>query len=75
MSYIYGSVEISKSVKTELIDTNTRLEAIEKELGRISCHLEIIAKTLQDGMKKNNKRHRNDENVSIEIMKTRHLDE
>ena len=60
MSYISGSVTISNTVtakisgtvKTELIDTNTRLEAIENELGRISSHLDTIAKAIQDSTKK-----------------------
>ena len=60
MSYISGGVTISNtvttkisgSVKTELIDTNARLEAIENELGRISNHLATIAKTIQDSTKK-----------------------
>ena len=60
MSYISGGVTISNtvttkiigSVKTELIDTNARLEAIENELGRISNHLATIAKAIQDSTKK-----------------------
>ena len=60
MPYISGSVTISNTVtakisspvKTELIDTNTRLEAIENELGRISSHLATIAKAIQDSTKK-----------------------
>lgn len=55
MPYISGSVTISNTVtakisspvKTELIDTNARLEAIENELGRITSHLASIAETLQ----------------------------
>lgn len=61
MPYISGSVTISNTVtakisspvKTELIDTNARLEAIENELGRITSHLATIAKSLQDVSKKN----------------------
>lgn len=60
MSYISGGVTISNTVtakisgtvKTELIDTNARLEAIENELGRISNHLATIAKAIQDSTKK-----------------------
>ena len=46
MPAIYGSVsitstvttEIRGTVKNELVGTNTRLEAIENELGRITSH-------------------------------------
>ena len=61
MPYISGSVsinstvttEIRGTVKNELVGTNTRLEAIENELGRITSHLATIAKSLQDVSKKN----------------------
>lgn len=61
MPYISGSVTISNTVtteirgtvKNELVGTNTRLEAIENELGRITSHLATIAKSLQDVSKKN----------------------
>ena len=61
MPYISGSVTISSTVtteirgtvKNELVGTNTRLEAIENELGRITSHLATIAKSLQDVSKKN----------------------
>lgn len=72
MSYISGSVTISNTVttkisgpvKTELIDTNARLEAIENELGRISSHLATIAKAIQDSTKKSgDKARRNIESI------------
>lgn len=63
MPYISGDVsirntvtvttEIRGTVKNELVGTNTRLEAIENELGRITSHLATIAKSLQDVSKKN----------------------
>ena len=66
MPYISGSVTISNTVttkisgtvKTELIDTNARLEAIENELGRISNHLATIAKAIQDSTKKSGDKER-----------------
>lgn len=76
MSYISGSVTISNTVttkisgpvKTELIDTNTRLEAIENELGRISSHLATIAKAIQDSTKKSgDKARRNIESIAPPI--------
>lgn len=76
MPYISGSVTISNTVtakisspvKTELIDTNTRLEAIENELGRISSHLATIAKAIQDSTKKRgDKARRHIENIAPPI--------
>ena len=75
MSYISGGVTISNtvttkisgSVKTELIDTNARLEAIENELGRISNHLATIAKAIQDSTKKRgDKERRHIESIAVQ---------
>ena len=76
MSYISGDVsirnhvtvttEIRGTVKNELVGTNTRLEAIENELGRITSHLATIAKSLQDVSKKNGtKPHRHEEDLKL----------
>jgi hypothetical protein len=76
MPYISGSVTISNTVtteirgtvKNELVGTNTRLEAIENELGRITSHLATIAKSLQNVSKKNGtKPHRHIESVAPPI--------
>ena len=62
------STEIRGTVKNELVGTNTRLEAIENELGRITNHLATIAKSLQDVSKKNGtKPHRHIESVALPI--------
>ena len=78
MPYISGDVsirnavtvttEIRGTVKNELVGTNTRLEEIENELGRITSHLATIAKSLQDVSKKNAKKpHRHIESVAPPI--------
>ena len=76
MPAIYGSVSISSTVtteirgtvKNELVGTNTRLEAIETELGHITNHLASIAKALESVTKKRgNKPHRHIESIEPPI--------